>query len=85
MIIREFYETRTDGIDLYRSYSDQSVYIRKDGTEEVYADAIDIDGAPFVYVETDVPIGNEYGEATEEDYRHALEEMGVTFNEEEQA
>ncbi len=59
MIIREFYETRTDGIDLYRSYSDQGVYIRKDGTEEVYADAIDIDGALFVYIETDALIADE--------------------------
>ena len=53
MIIKEFYETRKDGINLYRTYSDQSVYIRKVGTEEEYTEAIDVESAPFTYEETD--------------------------------
>lgn len=56
MIVREYYSTRRDGINLYRTYSDRSVYIRKIGTEEEYTEAIDIESAPFVYTETDKPI-----------------------------
>ena len=56
MIVKEFYMTRKDGINLYRTYSDADVYIRKVGTEEVYTEAIDVEDAPFVYEETDIPI-----------------------------
>lgn len=56
MIVREFYETRFDGVNLYRTYSDANVYIRKVGTDEEYTEAIDIEGAPFTYEETDKPI-----------------------------
>ena len=59
MIIKEFYATRKDGINLYRTYSDQSVYIRKVGTEEEYTEAIDVENAPFEYVETDKAIETE--------------------------
>lgn len=53
MIVREFYLTRKDGVNLYRTYSDENKYIRKVGTEEEYSEAIDIEGAPYEYVETD--------------------------------
>ena len=56
MIVREFYETRFDGVDLYRTYSDEGLKIQKVGTDEIYDEAIDIDGAPYTYVETDMPI-----------------------------
>lgn len=56
MIVKEFYKTRNDGVNLYRSYSDKDKYIKKVGTEELYSEAIDIDGAPYVYEETDIPI-----------------------------
>jgi hypothetical protein len=56
MIIKEYYETRKDGVRLYRTYSNSNVYIRKVGTNEEYAEAIDVEGAPFVYEETDKPI-----------------------------
>lgn len=59
MVIKEFYMTRNDGVNLYRSYSDKSVQIRKVGTDEVYDDAIDIEGAPYTYEETDVNCQNE--------------------------
>ena len=35
MIVREFYEERTDGVKLYKTYSDAGYYIQKVGTEEV--------------------------------------------------
>ena len=56
MIIKEFYETRKDGVRLYRTYSDKGVYIHKVGTTEEYTEAIDVEGAPFVYIETDKAI-----------------------------
>ena len=59
MIQREFYNTRTDGIKLYRTYSDANLKIRKVSTEEVYAEAIDIEGAPYTYEETEELIEEE--------------------------
>ena len=56
MIVREFYMTRKDGVNLYRTYSDANKYIKKVGTEEEYSEAIDIEGAPYEYVETDKEI-----------------------------
>ena len=63
MIVKEFYETRKDGINLYRTYSDADVCIRKVGTEEVYTEAIDVEDAPFTYEETDIPIETEHTES----------------------
>ena len=59
MIVREFYMTRKDGVNLFRTYSDANKYIRKVGTEEEYSEAIDIEGAPYEYVETDKDIEDE--------------------------
>lgn len=53
MTVREFYKERTDGVKLYRTYSDAKKYIKKVGTDEEYIEAIDIEGAPYEYVETD--------------------------------
>lgn len=59
MIVREFYSTRKDGASLFRTYSDANKYIKKVGTEEEYSEAIDIDGAPYEYEETDKEIEDE--------------------------
>lgn len=56
MIVREFYETRQDGVNLFRTYSDENKYIKKVGTNEEYSEAIDIEGAPYEYEETDKEI-----------------------------
>ena len=53
---REFYRTREDGVNLYRTYSDNDLQIRKVGTDEVYDEAVDIEGAPYTYEETDMRI-----------------------------
>lgn len=58
MIVREFYRTRKDGVNLYRTYSDANKYIKKVGTDEVYSEAIDVEYANFKYVETDIEIEN---------------------------
>ena len=59
MIIREFYNTRKDGVNLYRTYSDANVLLHKIETEEFYSEAIDIEGAPYTYEETDILIQKE--------------------------
>lgn len=53
MIVKEFYRTRNDGVNLYKSYSDEGYLIQKLGTDEIYTTAIDVEEAPYVYVETD--------------------------------
>ena len=53
MIIKEFYLTREDGVKLNRTYSDSGFYIHKINTDEIYDEAIDIEGAPYEYEETD--------------------------------
>jgi hypothetical protein len=52
MIIKEFFEQRSDGINLYKTYSDMEFFIQKVGTSEFYAEAIDIEANSFEYVET---------------------------------
>ena len=62
MIVREFYRTRKDGINLYRTYSDNGFYILQNETNIEYAEAIDVENAPYTYSETDKPIPEEPSE-----------------------
>ena len=55
-IIKEFYTTRKDGVNLYRRYSDKGFKIHKLNTEEIYDEAIDIENAPYEYEETEEKI-----------------------------
>lgn len=59
MILRQFYETREDGVNLYITFSDEGMMIEKKSTskrKELYRTAIDVESANFEYVETDTPI-----------------------------
>jgi hypothetical protein len=56
MIVREFYKTRKDGVNLYRTYSDSNMYIRQVETGVEYSEAIDVENAPYTYEETDKAI-----------------------------
>ena len=56
MIQREFYKKRSDGINLYRTYSDSKLMIRQVETGNVYAEAIDVENAAYTYEETDMSI-----------------------------
>lgn len=57
MIQKEFYETRKDGVKLYRSYSDLGVKIHlKNNPSKIYDDAIDPENSKNEYEETDIPI-----------------------------
>ena len=53
MIVREHYKTRTDGVELYKTYSDAGYLIRQVETGAEYDEAIDIDGTLYTYTETD--------------------------------
>jgi hypothetical protein len=53
MIIKEFLETRSDGVKLYRHYSDKGVMLRQVETGILYSEPIDIEEAPYTYEETD--------------------------------
>ena len=53
MIVREHYKTRTDGVELYRTYSDAGYLIRQVETGAEYDEAIDVDGTTYTYTETD--------------------------------
>ena len=66
MIQREFYAQRKDCVKLYRTYSDVGMMIRQNETGVEYAEAIDVEGAPYTYTETDKPI--ETPEMTTEEY-----------------
>ena len=46
MIVKEHYKTRTDGVELYRTYSDAGYLIRQVETGAEYDEAIDVDGTP---------------------------------------
>lgn len=57
MIVREFYRTRGDGVNLYRTYSDAGfTIIRNDGTE--YDEAIDVESTQYSYEESEKPVGD---------------------------
>lgn len=58
-IVREFYKTRNDGVNLYRTYSDIGNYILQNETQIEYSEAIDVEGAPYTYSETDKLIKTE--------------------------
>lgn len=73
MIQREFLRTRKDGVNLYRTWSDEGYYIRKIGTDEVYSEAIDVEDAPYTYEETEEKIESE----------HIEDEEGLTTSTEE--
>ena len=56
MIVREYYKTRKDGVDLYKTYSDNGLCIRQIETGEIYSEAIDVWPIVYTYEETNTPI-----------------------------
>lgn len=60
MIDREFYRTREDGVNLYRTFTNKNVYIRQEQTGAKYAiEAIDVENSPYTYTDTDKPVEGE--------------------------
>lgn len=52
MVITEFYRTREDGVNLYKSYSDEGYKIKQTQTNNIYNYAVDIEDSGFSYEET---------------------------------
>lgn len=53
MIVTEFYMTRTDGVKLFRTYSDNGKMMLQNETGIKYAEAIDVENSGYTYSETD--------------------------------
>ena len=53
MIIKEFYMTRADGVKLFRNYSDEGKLLIQNETGIKYAEAMDVENAPYTYTESD--------------------------------
>ena len=56
MVITEFYRVREDGVNLYRTYSDQNLRIQQEQTGTIYDEAVDVENRGYTYIETDIPI-----------------------------
>jgi hypothetical protein len=56
MVKKEYHSTRADGVKLYKTYSTENFKIRQLETGHVYDSAIDVEGAPFTYEETNEPV-----------------------------
>lgn len=66
MIVREFYKTRKDGVNLYRTYSNEGFNILQVETGNIYDEAIDVETANYTYIETEQEIeGEKEGELYE--------------------
>ena len=66
MLIQEIIEDYTT---LVKTYSDKGMMIRKNGTEELYSEAIDPQKFNREYEETDIPIKQELDEVLEDELR----------------
>ena len=81
MIQREFYTQRKDDVKLYRTYSNIGMMIRQNETGVEYAEAIDVEDAPYTYTEMETPI--ETPEMTDEErLQDAETALGIMFGEE---
>ena len=80
MIQREFYTQRKDDVKLYRTYSDAGMMILQNETGAEYAEAIDVEGAPYTYTETATPIPTPEM-TTEERLQDAETALGIMFGE----
>lgn len=59
MIIKEFFKTRNDGIQLYKTYSSENYKIKQKQTQNIYDEAIDVEGSNYTYIELEEKIEQE--------------------------
>lgn len=59
MVKHELYGIRQDGVCLIITYSTDKKKLLKVGTDELYEEVIDIEDAPYKYIETDILIEQE--------------------------
>lgn len=67
MIKTELFIIRSDGVKLYRTYSDENKYILQVDTGNTYSEAVDIEGSGHTYEETqeEIEYGPNYDETRE--------------------
>ena len=53
MIIKLFHRTRDDGVNLYRTFSNEGKTIIQKETNFEYIEAVDVENAQYTYVESD--------------------------------
>lgn len=53
MIIKQLYKIRSDGVNLYKSYSDEGKMLLQNETGNKYDIAIDTENATYTYTEID--------------------------------
>lgn len=82
MLIREFYKTRSDGVNLYRNYSDANRYIIQNETGISYIEAIDIEDAPYTYLEGERIETNEFEDedASKDSVMSETEEKAMAYD-----
>lgn len=56
MLKREYLRVRNDGVHLYKTYSIDGFYIKQIETGAIYDEAIDVENAPYTYIQIDIPI-----------------------------
>lgn len=54
-----FYKIRKDGVNLYKTYSDENFRIKQIETGNIYDEAIDVENANYTYIETEEKIRND--------------------------
>ncbi len=59
MIKQELFKEQSNGVKLYRTYSDKNFKIKQIETDIVYDDAIDVEDSNFTYIETDEKVGDD--------------------------
>ena len=74
MIIQEYFRTRSDGVVLTRTYSDEGMKIRQLETDILYDEAIDVEPLRYTYEETDIPIEEPEEDPEEEEEEENAEE-----------
>lgn len=77
MIQRELYMTRSDGVKLYRTYSDSGKELLQIETGAIYSEAIDVENTAYTYQEVELA-EDEIDET--EDMRMALSVLGVSVD-----
>lgn len=77
MIQKELYMTRSDGVKLYRTYSDSGKGLLQIETGAIYSEAIDVENTAYTYQE--VELAEDEIEETE-DMRMALSVLGVSVD-----
>lgn len=50
MIITEFFNTREDGVNLYRTYNDNNMMLEQEQTGVQYSEAIDVENSHYTYI-----------------------------------